>query len=88
MSTIFEKKISQKTPIENINAQTNNMKKICLALIVQNEEFTIINKLNNILNCVEGIDYWVICDAESSDNTISVTTNFFKERNVCGKIIN
>jgi len=88
MSTIFEKKPTQKTPIESIKPQNNNPKKICLALIVQNNELTITSKLNNIINCVQGIDYWVICDADSSDNTISVINKFFSDRNISGKIIN
>ena len=58
-------------------------KTICLNMIVKNEAHIIEETLNNIYKY---IDYWVICDTGSTDNTKEIITKFFKEKNIKGKI--
>ena len=43
-------------------------KTICLNMIVKNESHIIETTLNNIINHIT-IDYWVISDTGSTDNT-------------------
>ena len=59
---------------------------ICLNMIVKNESHIIIQTLTNILLHLK-IDYWVISDTGSTDNTKELITEFFKERNIQGFII-
>jgi GR25 family glycosyltransferase involved in LPS biosynthesis len=59
---------------------------ICLNMIVKNESHIIIQTLTNILLHLP-IDYWVISDTGSTDNTKELITEFFKERNIQGFII-
>lgn len=61
------------------------MTTICLNMIVKNESHIIKKTLINIINCVK-IDYWVICDTGSSDNTIEIIEEFFEELNIPGEI--
>lgn len=60
-------------------------KTICLNMIVKNESAIIEETLQNILDHIP-IDYWVISDTGSTDNTIAVITNFFKNKNIPGEI--
>jgi len=55
-------------------------------MIVKNESHIIIQTLTNILLHLK-IDYWVISDTGSTDNTKELITEFFKERNIQGFII-
>ena len=59
---------------------------ICLNMIVKNESNVIINTLNNILEKIK-IDYWVISDTGSDDNTKELITNFFLDRKIPGELI-
>jgi GR25 family glycosyltransferase involved in LPS biosynthesis len=59
------------------------MVKICLNMIVKNESM-IIKEI--LLNISKYIDYWVISDTGSTDNTIEVIKNFFQESKISGKI--
>ena len=52
---------------------------ICLNMIVKDEADIIINTLSNIVEKIK-IDYWVICDTGSTDNTIELIKNFFEEK--------
>lgn len=61
------------------------MPTLCLNMIVKNEAKIIVRALNSV---VKYIDYWVICDTGSTDGTQDIITNFFKERNVDGKLCN
>jgi GR25 family glycosyltransferase involved in LPS biosynthesis len=61
------------------------MVKICLNMIVKNESKIIEETLNNVSKY---IDYWVISDTGSTDNTIEVITNKFKELGIPGEIFN
>lgn len=59
------------------------MHKLCLAMIVKNESHIILECLNSVW---KEIDYWVIVDTGSTDNTKEIITNFFKEKNIPGEL--
>lgn len=58
-------------------------KTICLCMIVKNESHIILEMLNSVKNY---LDYWVICDTGSTDNTIELIQNFFDEEGIKGEI--
>jgi len=58
---------------------------ICLNMIVKNEGHIIADTLRKLCDRIK-FDYWVICDTGSTDNTIDVIQNFFKNENIEGEI--
>jgi len=60
------------------------MNSICFAMICKNNEKTIVDKLEKIYKIT---DYWVILDTGSTDNTVNLIIDFFKEKNIQGEII-
>jgi len=58
---------------------------MCLNMIVKNESHIIKKTLTNILEKIN-IDYWVICDTGSTDNTREIIRDFFKEANIPGEL--
>ena len=52
-------------------------------MIVRNEGLTIKRCLESVKN---SIDYFVICDTGSTDNTKEIITEFFKKHNIKGKL--
>ena len=58
---------------------------ICLNMIVKNEAHVIEKTLNNIIDKIP-ITYWVICDTGSTDQTIDIITNFFKNKQIEGEL--
>ncbi len=58
---------------------------ICLNMIVKDEAHVIGKTLANILDKTR-IDYWVICDTGSSDDTIKIIEDFFGEAEIEGEI--
>lgn len=52
-------------------------------MIVKNESHIILECLNSISKY---IDYWVIVDTGSTDNTKEIIQNFFKEKNIPGEL--
>jgi FkbM family methyltransferase len=54
-------------------------------MIVKNESHIIKDTLTKLLNKVK-IDYWVISDTGSTDNTPEIITEFFKEKNIEGEL--
>ena len=58
---------------------------ICLNMIVKNEEHIIAETLGKLCDKIK-FDYWIICDTGSTDNTIEVIQNFFKNENIDGEI--
>jgi tetratricopeptide (TPR) repeat protein len=61
-------------------------KTLCLNMIVKNEAHIIEKTLENICHYFK-IDYWVISDTGSSDNTKDIITNFFATRNIQGELV-
>lgn len=62
----------------------SNKKTICLNMIVKNESAIIERCLNSLVN---QIDYWVIVDTGSTDNTQMIIKNFMMKHNVPGELI-
>jgi tetratricopeptide (TPR) repeat protein len=60
-------------------------KSICLNMIVKDESHIIKSTLNNIIKHMK-IDYWVICDTGSSDNTVDIIQDFFMEQGISGEM--
>ena len=60
-------------------------KTICLNMIVKNESKIIRETLVNICKYIK-LDYWVISDTGSSDNTIDIIKSFFKEKEIPGEM--
>jgi len=58
--------------------------KLYLNMIVKNESRVILRLLQSVLPIIDG---YCICDTGSTDNTIELITNFFKEANLPGKIV-
>lgn len=58
---------------------------LCLNMIVKNESAIIESTLANICEKMS-IDYWVICDTGSTDNTKELITDFFKLKNIKGEL--
>lgn len=72
--------------MKNDESNFNTDKKtICLNMIVRNEAHIIASTLQNILDHMP-IDYWVISDTGSTDNTIDIINAFFSEKNIPGEI--
>ena len=58
---------------------------ICLNMIVKDESHIILDTLLKLLEKIN-IDYYVISDTGSSDNTIEIIETFFKKNNISGEI--
>tara|TARA_Y100000780_G_scaffold205743_1_gene200920 strand:+ start:6771 stop:8762 length:1992 start_codon:yes stop_codon:yes gene_type:complete len=54
-------------------------------MIVKNEGKIIKRMLDTVSNI---IDYWVICDTGSTDDTSNIIINYFKEKEINGELIN
>lgn len=54
-------------------------------MIVKNESHIIEETLKNIVEQME-LDYWVISDTGSTDNTKQIIKNFFKNKNIPGEL--
>lgn len=58
---------------------------MCLNMIVKNESHIIKNTLTKLLNKIN-IDYWVISDTGSTDNTKQIINEFFQEKQIPGEL--
>lgn len=56
---------------------------VCLNMIVKNESHVILETLKLL---TPYINYWVICDTGSTDNTKEIITEYFKEVNISGEM--
>ena len=63
------------------------MTTICLNMIVKNESHIINETLSKLCTQIT-FSYWVICDTGSTDNTCSIITDFFKQKNINGELYN
>ena len=73
-------------PLNESNFKENSKKStICLNMIVKDESHIIEETLKKLINKIK-IDYWVISDTGSSDDTPQIIKNFFKERNIPGEL--
>jgi len=61
-----------------------NIPKLCLNMIVKNESKIILRLLESVEHIIDG---YCICDTGSTDNTIEIIEDFFKNRKIYGKII-
>ncbi|AYV80743.1 MAG: glycosyltransferase family 2 [Harvfovirus sp.] len=57
--------------------------KLCLNMIVKNESHIIRKTLDSV---VQHIDYWVISDTGSKDNTQEIIKEYFREKNIKGEL--
>lgn len=64
---------------------SSKKKTICFGTVCKNEEHCILDALNSIYKY---IDYWVVCDTGSTDNTVQIIQDFFKEKNIPGELHN
>lgn len=78
-------KHNQKKGIISIMSQRNDKKTICLNMIVKNESAIIRDTLENIITHVP-LDYYVISDTGSDDNTADIIKQFFAEKGIQGEI--
>lgn len=65
--------------------QRTDKKTICLNMIVKNESAIIRDTLENIITHVP-LDYYVISDTGSDDNTADIIKQFFAEKGIPGEI--
>ena len=60
-----------KISVNNLNPNTNNIPSLCFITMCKNEEHCIKNTLESVYKY---IDYWIVCDTESTDNTCDIVT--------------
>jgi tetratricopeptide (TPR) repeat protein len=63
---------------------TNNVPTICLNMIVKNESKIITRLFDSVISI---IDCYCICDTGSTDNTVEIIQNYFKDKNIPGNIV-
>ena len=61
-------------------------KTICLNMIVKNEAHIIADTLEHLDKYIK-FDYWVISDTGSTDKTKEIIKEFFKKKNIPGKLV-
>ena len=68
---------------EKKDGDANRPATLCVSMIVKNESKVIIRSLESVKDY---IDYWVICDTGSTDNTKELITEFFKNHEIPGEL--
>ena len=69
--------------VTNMSVKSDKKPTICFATMCKNEEHCIRETLENVHKY---IDYWVVCDTGSTDNTCKIVEEFFKEKNIPGEL--
>ena len=64
-------------------SKSKSKSKICLNMIVKDEAHIIHEVLESVSKY---IDYYIISDTGSSDNTINIIKNFFNKKNITGEV--
>jgi tetratricopeptide (TPR) repeat protein len=81
----YEDEIVETNKIEEIRIGLDKKKPtICLNMIVKNESRIIKRMFDSVIPI---IDSYCICDTGSTDDTVSIITEYFKEKNIPGKIV-
>ncbi len=60
------------------------MPKLCLNMIVKNESKIITRLFDSLIGI---IDYYCICDTGSTDNTVQLISEYFRNHNIPGRVI-
>ena len=68
------------------NADKKKHTTLCLNMIVKNESNVILNTLKNLTDILK-IDYWVISDTGSTDETPEIIKKFFADKNIPGELV-
>lgn len=68
---------------DKIIIYSNNKPTICFATMCKNEEHCIKETLESIYKY---IDYWIVSDTGSTDNTCQIIQDFFREKNIPGEL--
>ena len=63
---------------------TEKQHTLCLNMIVKNESRIIRRLFDSVVNI---IDCYCICDTGSTDNTIEIIEQYFREKNIPGKVV-
>jgi len=69
---------------KKVKSRRGTRETICLNMIVKNEAHIITETLDTVKKY---IDYWVICDTGSVDNTKEIIIDYFKKENIPGNLI-
>lgn len=64
--------------------KSHNSPTLCLNMIVKNESRIIKRLLDSVISI---IDTYCICDTGSTDNTIEIIEEYFKEKSIYGKVV-
>lgn len=62
----------------------NNVPTLCLNMIVKNESKIITRLFDSVISI---IDCYCICDTGSTDNTVEIINNYFKNKGLPGKVV-
>ena len=63
---------------------TDTVPTLCLNMIVKNESKIITRLIDSVISI---IDCYCICDTGSTDDTIQIIENYFKEKGITGKVV-
>ncbi len=74
-------KESNQTQIQQLTP--NQTPTLCFITMCKNEEHVIKQTLESVYKY---IDYWIICDTGSTDNTCKIIQEFFEEKKIPGKL--
>jgi len=70
-------------PFVKAEVVEKNRPTICFATMCKNEEHCIKNTLESVY---KHIDYWIVCDTGSTDETCNIVRNFFAEKGIPGEL--